>query len=159
MQFDVGADQRRGEFGIGCCAGASAPDLRGNVVDFLAVLFVVTNCISWGVVLGREGLRIQVYLVCYYFAAGCSGICCNLVIVVSLGSHFQGKNIECSFLMETRPITYHDAIIIRAANNGCTGAGCFGERYALGVENMVAVVVGKVKTRHFECQIGAGRSV
>lgn len=46
VQFDVGADQRRGEFGIGCCAGASAPDLRGNVVDFFAVLFVVTDLIS-----------------------------------------------------------------------------------------------------------------
>ena len=46
MQLDVGADQRRGEFGIGCCAGASAPDLRGNVVDFFAVLFVVTDLIS-----------------------------------------------------------------------------------------------------------------
>jgi hypothetical protein len=32
VQFDVGADQRGGELGVGRGAGASAPDLRGDVV-------------------------------------------------------------------------------------------------------------------------------
>ena len=52
--------------------------------------------------------------------------------------------------METMRSTYNNAIIISTANNSCTRAGCFGERYALGVEDVVAVVVGKVKTRHCE---------
>jgi hypothetical protein len=38
VQFDVGGDEGGGEFGVGCCAGAGAPDLRGDVVEFFAVL-------------------------------------------------------------------------------------------------------------------------
>lgn len=38
MQFDVGADERRGEFGVGGGTGSSTPDLRRDVVQLLAVL-------------------------------------------------------------------------------------------------------------------------
>lgn len=38
VQFDIGADQGGGEFGVGGCTGSGTPDLRGDVVEFLAVL-------------------------------------------------------------------------------------------------------------------------
>ena len=38
VQFEVGADERGGEFRVCCCAGARAPDLGRDVVEFLAVL-------------------------------------------------------------------------------------------------------------------------
>ena len=38
VQFEVRGDEGGGEFGICCCSGSSAPDLRGDVVEFLAVL-------------------------------------------------------------------------------------------------------------------------
>lgn len=38
MQFDVRADERSGEFGIGSGTGSSTPDLRRDVVKLLAVL-------------------------------------------------------------------------------------------------------------------------
>ena len=40
VQFEVGGDERGGEFRVGGGAGAGAPDLRGDVVKFLAVLVV-----------------------------------------------------------------------------------------------------------------------
>lgn len=38
VQFEVGGDEGGGEFGVGGCAGARAPDLGGDVVEFFAVL-------------------------------------------------------------------------------------------------------------------------
>lgn len=38
VEFEVGGDEGGGEFGVGCGAGAGAPDLRGDVVEFFAVL-------------------------------------------------------------------------------------------------------------------------
>lgn len=52
VEFEVGGDQGGGEFGVGCCAGAGAPDLRGDVVEFLTILageFIVST-ISWLIV-------------------------------------------------------------------------------------------------------------
>ena len=39
MEFEVGGDEGGSEFGVGGCAGASAPNLRGDVVEFFAVLY------------------------------------------------------------------------------------------------------------------------
>ena len=38
VQLEVGGDEGRGEFRVGGCAGAGAPDLGGDVVEFFAVL-------------------------------------------------------------------------------------------------------------------------
>ena len=38
VQFEVRGNEGGGEFGVGCCAGARAPDLGGDVVEFFAVL-------------------------------------------------------------------------------------------------------------------------
>lgn len=38
MQLEIRRDQRRREFGIGSGTGASTPDLRGNIMQLLAVL-------------------------------------------------------------------------------------------------------------------------
>ena len=38
VQFEVRGNERGGEFGVGGGAGAGAPDERGDVVEFLAVL-------------------------------------------------------------------------------------------------------------------------
>jgi len=38
MQLEVGGDEGGGEFCVGSCAGAGAPDGRGDVVQFFAVL-------------------------------------------------------------------------------------------------------------------------
>jgi hypothetical protein len=38
VKFDIGGDEGGGEFGISSCAGTSAPYLRGDVVQFFAVL-------------------------------------------------------------------------------------------------------------------------
>lgn len=38
MQFEVGGDEGGCEFGVCCCTGSGTPDLRGDVVEFLAVL-------------------------------------------------------------------------------------------------------------------------
>ena len=38
MEFEVGSDDGGGEFGVGGCAGAGAPDAGGDVVEFFAVL-------------------------------------------------------------------------------------------------------------------------
>ena len=38
VELEVGGDEGGGELGVGCCAGAGAPDLGGDVVEFLAVL-------------------------------------------------------------------------------------------------------------------------
>ncbi len=38
MELQIGGDERGGELSVCCGTGARAPDLRGNVVEFLAVL-------------------------------------------------------------------------------------------------------------------------
>jgi hypothetical protein len=38
VEFQVGGDERGRELGVGGGAGAGAPDLRGDVVELLAVL-------------------------------------------------------------------------------------------------------------------------
>jgi hypothetical protein len=38
VEFEVGGDEGGGEFGVGCGSGAGAPDTRGDVVEFFAVL-------------------------------------------------------------------------------------------------------------------------
>lgn len=38
VQFDVGRDESGGEFGVGSSTSAGAPDLRGDVMQLLAVL-------------------------------------------------------------------------------------------------------------------------
>lgn len=43
VQFEIGADEGGGEFGVCCCSSAGAPDFRGDVVKFFAVL----NLIEW----------------------------------------------------------------------------------------------------------------
>lgn len=44
VQFEVGGDERGGEFGVGCSAGAGAPDRGGDVVQFFAVLEMLVGC-------------------------------------------------------------------------------------------------------------------
>ena len=39
MKFDIGADEGGGKFGVGSSTGACTPDLRGDVMELLAVLF------------------------------------------------------------------------------------------------------------------------
>lgn len=39
VEFEVGRDDGGGEFGVGGCAGAGAPDAGGDVVEFFAILF------------------------------------------------------------------------------------------------------------------------
>lgn len=43
---------------------------------------------------------------------------------------------------------YHNALIVNASNNRCTGAGGFGHGNAPGVESRIAVVVGEVEAGH-----------
>jgi hypothetical protein len=38
VEFEVGGDERGGEFGVGCGAGAGAPDRGGDVMQFFAIL-------------------------------------------------------------------------------------------------------------------------
>lgn len=38
MQLEVGGDDGGGEFGVGGCARTGTPYLRGDVVEFFAVL-------------------------------------------------------------------------------------------------------------------------
>jgi hypothetical protein len=45
MEFEVGGDDGGGEFGISSCSSAGAPYLRGNVMEFLAVLAML--CVSF----------------------------------------------------------------------------------------------------------------
>ena len=47
MQLQVRGDDRGRELGVGCGAGAGAPDLRGDVVEFFAVLGVAET--EWSV--------------------------------------------------------------------------------------------------------------
>lgn len=41
VQLDVGGDEGGCEFGVCGCAGACAPDLRGDVMELFAVLMMV----------------------------------------------------------------------------------------------------------------------
>ena len=43
VEFEVGGDEGGGEFGIGGGAGARAPDLGGDVVEFFAVLEIIPD--------------------------------------------------------------------------------------------------------------------
>ena len=51
MEFEVRGDEGRGEFRVSSGAGASAPDGRGDVVKFFAVLdvgeWLVGGCERW----------------------------------------------------------------------------------------------------------------
>lgn len=47
VQFDVGGDEGGCEFGVGGCACAGAPDLRGDVVQFFAVLLGHICMLVW----------------------------------------------------------------------------------------------------------------
>lgn len=64
------------------------------------------------------------YLVCHDGPAGGTSICCD-----------------------------DDSAIVQGADNGCSGAGGFGERHALSVESGVSVVVGEVEARHGCCVV------
>ena len=46
VQFEVGGDERCGEFGVGGGAGAGAPDSGGEVVEFFAVLEILKGWVS-----------------------------------------------------------------------------------------------------------------
>lgn len=90
------------------------------------------------------------YLVCYYRAAGGSGICCDLQSPTSqppLGAR------NPKLLNQLEP--YHNPIIVNATNNCRTSAGGFGKGNAPGVKSRVAVVVGEVKARHRDDADGA----
>lgn len=39
VQLNAGGDEGGGEFGVCCCSGTGAPDMRGDVVELLAVLW------------------------------------------------------------------------------------------------------------------------
>jgi len=41
VQFEVGGDEGSGKFRVGGCAGASAPDVGGDVMEFFAVLGIL----------------------------------------------------------------------------------------------------------------------
>lgn len=46
VQFDVGADQGGGEFGVCGGSGSGTPDLGGDVVEFLAVLLLTPRSVD-----------------------------------------------------------------------------------------------------------------
>lgn len=80
MKFDIGANESSGELGIGGGTSTSTPNLRGDVVKLLAVL---PANVCQPLLLPKSGATEPFnmccsYLVCYYRAAGSSGICCNL---------------------------------------------------------------------------------
>ena len=45
VEFEVGGDEGGCEFGVCCCASAGAPDLGGDVVEFLAVLWKLLSAL------------------------------------------------------------------------------------------------------------------
>lgn len=62
VELQLGADEGRGEFRVGCRAGAGAPDVGGYVVEFLAVLVGDDwargcSCIGGDLVKERRGER------------------------------------------------------------------------------------------------------
>ena len=47
VQLEVGGDDGGGELGVCGCSGAGAPDLGGDVVQLLAVLYIVSTSSLW----------------------------------------------------------------------------------------------------------------
>lgn len=90
------------------------------------------------------------YLVCYYRAAGSSGVCCNLQSPTSQ-LPLMPRHLKLSNPFEP----YHNTIIVNTTNNCRTSAGGFGKGNAPGVKSRVAVVVGEVKARHRDDAEGA----
>ena len=58
MQFDVGRDESGGELCVGSGTSASAPDLGGNVVQLLAVLFIAESVLK-ALFVWSEGLTLS----------------------------------------------------------------------------------------------------
>lgn len=115
MQFDVGADECRGELGVCGGSGSGAPDLGRDVVQFLAVLL---GLVWW--------VFSFVWKLCWRTLSATIG---PLVALVSAAIWFIAGQFGCRSLWENpilRRIAYHDAIIKSAADNCRSGAGCFG---------------------------------
>jgi len=96
VQLEVGGDDGSGEFGVGGCSGAGAPDLRGDVVELFAVL------------------------VRYYGAAGGPCVCCDLEsderyeLVLGRREVGQGQACWISFRGHTTtpPSKIHPTIVV-----------------------------------------------
>ena len=118
VQFEVRGDDGGGELGVGGGTGTRAPDVRGYVVEFLAVLRCMSDQCPWWW-LSQRLWRGRAYLVCYNGTAGSSCVCCD-----------------------------DYAAVEETAHNGRSCAGRLGQRDALGVESRIAVVVGEVEAAH-----------
>lgn len=88
MQFEIRGDDGSGEFRVRGGTGAGAPDVRGDVVEFLAVLFDVSDGRASWVDNGYGG---EQYLVCDYGPACGSGVCCNDDAAVEETAHNGGS--------------------------------------------------------------------
>ena len=128
VQLQLRRDERRRELGVGGGAGAGAPNLRRDVVQFLAVL-VGDDGARGGSRIGGNLTNERVRGKWEKLGDGSSA---------SRPSHRGGRAIK----------TYHDTAIIYAADNGRTGAGGLGQGHTARVQGRIAVVVGEVEPRH-----------
>lgn len=71
VEFEVGGDEGGGEFGVCGCASAGTPDLRRDVVQFLAVLRSIIS--RWMSI----PFSVSTHLVRYYRPARRSSVCGN----------------------------------------------------------------------------------
>jgi hypothetical protein len=129
VQLEVRRDDGGGELGVGGGTGTRAPDVRGDVVQLLAVLWRLayknsrvcsleaTEARSCGLV--QLKAMDATHLVSYNRPAGGSCVCSN-----------------------------HDAAIEQRAHDCGSCAGRLWQRHTLGVEGSIAVVVGEVEAGH-----------
>lgn len=120
MELEVRGNEGGGELSVGRSSSASTPYLRGDVVQFLAVLACIISRTRAFLVNMSWCVRASTHLVCNYRPT--RGSC--------IGSND------------------HSAIK-QSTDNCCTGRCCFGERHALRVEREISVVVAKVEAWHF----------
>lgn len=83
-------------------------------------------------------MQLLTVLVGDYGATSSSGIC-----IPSLARWFSaaGELVWCTG-------SYHNSAFVDAPHNGGSGRGSFGEGQALGVQRIVAGIVGEVEARH-----------
>lgn len=161
VQFDIGADEGGGELGVGGCTGSGTPDLRGDVVKFLAVL---SRRLLAADVRGRRGVKPSLKAWVFFRSAihTLSATIGPLVALVSAA--ICDPSSQLPWTMEKPQVSehwdaYHNALIVNASHNCCTSAGGFGKWNTPGVKSRVAVVVGEVEARHrdnTECTVEEG---
>lgn len=167
VELDVRADQGGGELCVCSCTCTSAPDLRGDVVEFLAVLemrvtfgqrgsgfpgFFMTDQVANAATnkrRARRNIHTLSATIGPLVALVSAAIWCP-VTVVSLTSRGLGFISAGGWAQASarQRRSYHNAVVEYTPHDRRSGAGGLGKGDALGMEGRIAVVVGEVEACH-----------